>query len=90
MTDEEKDLKKLRRLEYCQAACLLLTLLAFADVYSRIGELEASCWTDQTRTERRDRRAAAPPPPIRTLLNASKSDVLMHSLSKIKVCFILQ
>ncbi|VDK41816.1 unnamed protein product [Gongylonema pulchrum] len=84
MPPEEVELKKVRRLEYCEAFCLLLTLLAFADVYSRIGELELSCWKEGSENGRRVRRAAAPPPPFRTMLNASKSDVLMSSLSKIK------
>uniref|UniRef100_A0A915Q4L4 Uncharacterized protein n=1 Tax=Setaria digitata TaxID=48799 RepID=A0A915Q4L4_9BILA len=84
MSREEKDLKKIRQLEYCQMICLLLTLLAFANVYSRIAELETKCQLKNDQISKRTRRAAPSLLPVQTLLNASKHDVLMRPLSKIK------
>ncbi|VDO36271.1 unnamed protein product [Onchocerca flexuosa] len=85
MSDEERDLKKIRYLEYCQAIYLLLTLLVFADVYSRIGDVETNCRLEKERMiSKRVRRAIASSPSIQTSLNASEHEVSIHSLSKIK------
>ncbi|VDO17698.1 unnamed protein product [Brugia timori] len=86
MSDDERNLKKVRYLEYCQTICILLTLLAFADIYSRIGEMKTNCWLIKDGIiSRRNRRATASLHSVQTLLNTSKDEVLMHSLSKIKV-----
>ncbi|KAK6105126.1 Olfactomedin-like domain family protein [Brugia pahangi] len=86
MSDDERNLKKVRYLEYCQTICILLTLLAFADIYSRIGEMKTNCWLIKDGIiSRRNRRATASLHSVQTLLNTSKDEVLMHStLSKIK------
>ncbi|CAG9531304.1 unnamed protein product [Cercopithifilaria johnstoni] len=85
MSDEERNLKKVRYLEYCQTICMLLTLLAFADIYSRIDDAEKKCrlMKDQINLKR-IRRDKVPSPSIQILLNALKYDILIYSLSIIK------
>lgn len=86
MSDEERNLKKVRYLEYCQTICMLLTLLAFGDIYSRISDVEINCrLMKDGMISKRVRRATASSSSIQTLLNATNHEVLMHSLSKIKV-----
>ncbi|KAM3722241.1 Gliomedin [Dirofilaria immitis] len=80
MSDEETNLKKVRYLEYCQMLCLLLTLLIFANIYSRIGDVETNCRLEKKRIiSKRIRRATASSSSIQTLLNATKDEVLIHS-----------
>lgn len=89
MSNGERSLKKVRYLEYCQTICMLLTLLAFADIYSRIGNVGLECQLMKDEINlRRIRRDIVSPPSIQTLFNTSKHNVLMHSLSKIKVSVI--
>lgn len=66
---------------------MLLTLLAFADIYSRIGEIDIKCRLIKEQTNlKRVRRDSAPSPPIQTLLNASKhGEILIRSLPETKV-----
>lgn len=87
MSDEERNLKKVRYLEYCQTICMLLTLLAFGDIYSRISDVEINCrlMKDGIISKRVRRATASSSSSIQTLLNATNHEVLMHSLSKIKV-----
>ncbi|VDM44800.1 unnamed protein product [Toxocara canis] len=85
---EEIEQKKLRRLEICQLITFLLTIVAFADVHLRLARLEEDC--TRTRADEsgsgsfRYRRGAVAAPPAYPL-NTSRSDVWVHSLSKIKV-----
>lgn len=82
MSDEEGKLKKVRYLEYGQTICMLLTLLAFADIYSRIGDVEENCRLLEDRMIlTRIRRST----PTQTLLNTSENDLFKHSLLEIKV-----
>lgn len=82
---ENQNLIKLRRFEIYEVITIILTLFAFADVYKRLGQLELDCYgINKNITKIRSKRAAAPPP-LRNIMNTSRTDVWMHSLSKIKV-----
>ncbi|VDM96151.1 unnamed protein product [Thelazia callipaeda] len=78
---EKHHLKLIRRIEYCQAICLLLTLLAFANVYSRIGLLEMQF--KEEAFQKRFRRSFSSTL-SKSLLNSTNDDLLMHLFSKIE------
>uniref|UniRef100_A0A915A8Q7 Uncharacterized protein n=1 Tax=Parascaris univalens TaxID=6257 RepID=A0A915A8Q7_PARUN len=83
--------RKVRRLEVSHWVILLVTHCAFADVHLRLTSFEERCSQGRTAvfdwSRLRYQRAVTVP----TVLphNTSKSDVWVHSLSKIKVSELL-
>uniref|UniRef100_F1KVC2 Gliomedin n=2 Tax=Ascaris TaxID=6251 RepID=F1KVC2_ASCSU len=83
--------RKVRQLEVSQLVIFLVTIVAFADVHLRLTSFEERC--SQSRSgvfdwsRLRYQRAVTVPPALPH--NTSKSDVWVHSLSKIKVSELL-
>ncbi|KAK0428344.1 hypothetical protein QR680_010749 [Steinernema hermaphroditum] len=80
--DEEVLRKKVRRCEWAQAILLFCTFAAFADIHWRIISIEeAPC----EQTVVRQKRSS-----VASVLNVTKNDLWMQSLSKIKMGELLE
>lgn len=87
----ENDTKILKKLGLSQIILFILMVLAIIDVNQKINFFDEEC-RNLKMIEREKRGAPAPPPPFTTPIipilpvNASKTDMWVHSLSKIQVC----